>query len=171
MVFLFTGCRAISRSDYSRNFSLHMRTLLKWFPLFTRYRIVRVRRRRKSSRGSRKHYLQHKETARTLVLQKLEQFNQHYALMWGKVAIRNQKTRWGSCSKNGNLNFHYRIAFLPEPLQDYIIVHELCHLKMFDHSQDFWALVAEKVSNHRACRQDLRKFSTGGTSGPYPAAL
>ena len=123
------------------------------------YRIRRVRRRRASTHGSRKHYLQHKEVARTLVMQKLEQFNQHYALSWGKVAIRNQKTRWGSCSKNGNLNFHYRIAFLPDSLQDYIIVHELCHLKMFNHSQAFWDLVAEKVLNHQECRKSLRKFS------------
>lgn len=96
------------------------------------------------------------------MLQKLAQFNQYYDLAWGKVAIRNQKTRWGSCSKNGNLNFHYRIIFLPESLQDYIIVHELCHLKMFNHSKEFWDLVGEQVSSHKECRRNLRKFGTNG---------
>lgn len=120
-------------------------------------RIVRVRRRRVGalSGGGARTYRAHKEVARTLVHRKLAELNQHYQLSWGKVAIRNQRSRWGSCSKKGNLNFNYRIVFLPTHLQDYIIVHELCHLAVFDHSATFWARVAETIPNHALRRKEL----------------
>lgn len=120
------------------------------------FRVVRVRRRRVGALGgSKKAYQTHKEVARELVHRKLVEFNKHYQFSYKKVAIRNQRSRWGSCSKQGNLNFNYRIALLPEMLQDYIIVHELCHLRAFNHSKTFWALVAETVPNHVACRKAL----------------
>jgi predicted metal-dependent hydrolase len=72
------------------------------------------------------------------------------------VAIKNMKSRWGSCSSKGNLNFHYRVAFLPEELLDYVIVHELCHLKLFNHSKAFWNLVAEKSPNYSQLRKQLQ---------------
>ena len=93
-----------------------------------------------------------------LVKQKLEQFNQHYNFKWGRVSIKNAKTRWGSCSQKGNLNFNYKIVFLPPALVDYLIVHELCHLKEFNHSPAFWQLVAQTIHNYLRFRQKLKKF-------------
>lgn len=107
--------------------------------------------------GTRAAYKKHKESARALVHKKLTEHNAHYALTFGKIAIRNQRTRWGSCSKNGNLNFHYRIVELPEHLADYIIVHELCHLAEFNHSKRFWGLVAQKIPDHKAARKALTR--------------
>ncbi len=115
-----------------------------------------TKRRRVSKAPSRAAYVKHKEVARTLVHERLEYFNHHYGFTYGRVAIRDQRSRWGSCSKKGNLNFNYRIALLPPHLADYIIVHELCHLHEFNHSQKFWALVAETIPAHRACRHELR---------------
>ncbi len=109
--------------------------------------------------GTRAAYKKYKETARELVHHKLKEHNAHYTLTFGKVAIRNQRTRWGSCSKKGNLNFHYRIALLPEHLVDYIIVHELCHLVEFNHSKKFWNLVAQKCPNHKARRKALTRHA------------
>ena len=108
--------------------------------------------------GPQKEYLRYKEAARELVADRLAHFNNHYGLSWGRVAIRNQRSRWGSCSVKRNLNFNYRIIQLPPELQDYLVVHELCHIKVMNHSRVFWALVAERVPNHAACRRALRHY-------------
>jgi len=107
--------------------------------------------------GPRRDYLRDKEGARDLVMERLAHFNQHYNLKWGRVAIRNQRSRWGSCSKQGNLNFNYRIAHLPPHLQDYLVVHEMCHLREHNHSRAFWSLVAETIPSYATCRRELRK--------------
>ena|SRR3989338_11284559 len=107
-------------------------------------------------RRSRRDYTRYKEAARALVHARLAHFNMTYGFIWGRVAIRNQKSRWGSCSKKGNLNFSYRIALLPRELADYVIVHELCHLGEFNHSPRFWALVARACPEHRTLRARLR---------------
>ncbi len=70
--------------------------------------------------------------------------------------IKNHKTRWGSCSELGNLNFNYKLIFLPDAIVDYIVVHEICHLIEFNHSQDFWRLVARTIPNFRELRHELR---------------
>lgn len=135
-----------------------LRKLLRLLP--TRHRVVRVRRRRVGALGGpRRQYLLNKENARILVHQKLLSLNAHYGFVFNKVAIRNQRSRWGSCSKKGNLNFNYRIVHLPEALQDYLIVHELCHLAMFNHSKQFWVLVAEVIPDHEARRRELTRYA------------
>ena len=101
-------------------------------------------------------YLLYKKRARVLAEERLRHFNTFYGFSWTRVSIRDQKTRWGSCSKKGNLNFNYRIALLPPHLADYIIVHELCHLGAFDHSKRFWELVAQTIPLHREFRRELR---------------
>lgn len=87
---------------------------------------------------------------------RLAHYNALYQMPLRKVAIRNSKSRWGSCSKQGNLNFNYKLLFLPLPIVDYVVVHELCHLSEFNHSPKFWALVAEAVPDHKARRKALR---------------
>ncbi|MDO8594239.1 MAG: M48 family metallopeptidase [bacterium] len=104
-----------------------------------------------------KHFAEHKEKARLLVQERLEHFNQFYGLTWNKVAIRNQRSRWGSCSRKGNLNFNYKVVFLPPHLADYLVVHELCHLEELNHSSAFWSLVARTMPEHREMRKELRK--------------
>jgi predicted metal-dependent hydrolase len=118
------------------------------------------RRRRRISPllGSRRDYLARKEAARTLVTAKLTRQNALYGFSYGRIAIRNQRTRWGSCSRKGNLNFHYRILDLPDEIADYIIVHELCHLKALNHGQDFWDLVERTIPNHKEKRRQLRNI-------------
>ncbi|MFA5155160.1 MAG: SprT family zinc-dependent metalloprotease [Patescibacteria group bacterium] len=106
--------------------------------------------------GRRSDYRQKKEAARSLVLSRLENFNRSYGFKYGRVSIRNQATRWGSCSRAGNLNFNYRLIDLPPEAADYIIVHELCHLAEFNHSPRFWQLVAKTVPDYDARRRSLR---------------
>ncbi|MDB5204207.1 MAG: hypothetical protein JWP09_235 [Candidatus Taylorbacteria bacterium] len=90
------------------------------------------------------------------VKSRLEYFNQHYNLEYKKVFIKNQKTKWGSCSSSKNLNFNYKMILLPPHLQDYLVVHELCHLKEFNHSKAFWDLVGEKISDYKILSKKLR---------------
>lgn len=101
-------------------------------------------------------YLELKEAARKFVLERLGKLNKYYNFKYKKIAIRNQKTRWGSCSSQGNLNFNYKILLLPQTHADYILVHELCHLKEFNHSRRFWNLVAQTIPNYQKIIEDLR---------------
>lgn len=107
-------------------------------------------------RRNKKHYARYKEQTRMLVHARLAFFNAHYRYKVGRVFIKNSKSRWGSCSSRGNLNFNYKLLFLPPEVADYVIVHELCHLKEFNHGPAFWALVAQTVPNHKVLRKALR---------------
>jgi predicted metal-dependent hydrolase len=108
------------------------------------------------SKRSRKEYVAHKDGAHRILSERCRHFNEHYKLPYVRISIRNQKSRWGSCSRKGNINFNYKMIFLPDELRDYIVVHELCHLKQLNHSKAFWDLVAETVPNHRLLRKKLK---------------
>jgi hypothetical protein len=108
-------------------------------------------------RSSRQEYLTYKQAAERLVVKKINHFNRIYQFRFSQISIRNQKTRWGSCSGRGNLNFNYKLIFLPEKMIDYIIVHELCHLKELNHSNRFWKLVSQTITDYKAIRKDLQK--------------
>ncbi len=105
---------------------------------------------------NRREYLKHTEAARALVVSRIKELNRAYCFKYRKIAIRNQKSRWGSCSKAGNLNFNYRIIFLEPVVVDYLIVHELCHLKEMNHGKRFWKLVEETIPNYKILRRKLK---------------
>ena len=116
------------------------------------------RRQRKAKRRSTvtKHYTAHKETAREVIVKRLQYWNTHYNYTYNRVAIRNQSRCWGSCSAKGNLNFSYKLLFLPPCLSDYIIVHELCHLKELNHSKRFWDLLGEAMPDYKTRQRELK---------------
>lgn len=105
---------------------------------------------------SHKDYLENKDKALALVENRVNFYNKIYNFSFNKIFIKNQKTRWGSCSCKQNLNLNYKIVFLPEKHQDYIIVHEMCHLKEFNHSKKFWALVEKALPNYLDIKKKLR---------------
>lgn len=109
--------------------------------------------------GTKDHYGAHRAAAQAFVLKRLPELNQVYGFNYQRVTIKNQATRWGSCSKHGNLNFHYKVVLLPSILADYVLVHELCHLQELNHSVKFWNLVARTLPNYKLLKQQLRRYS------------
>lgn len=77
----------------------------------------------------------------------------------GYVTVKSQKTRWGSCSAKGNVNFNYQLAFLPDKLLDYVVIHELAHRRHMDHSMAFWAEVEKHCPDYRERRERLKEYS------------
>jgi len=106
--------------------------------------------------GSGANYSSHKNKALEFAKRKVDHYNGFYNFAFNKISVRNQKARWGSCSRKGNLNFNYKIVLLPEKLADYIVIHELCHLKEFNHSRNFWDLVGILAPDYRNIRKELR---------------
>jgi len=107
-------------------------------------------------KNNREKYLENKKEALEFIIERINYFNKKYDFKFNKIKIKSQKTRWGSCSKKGNLNFNYKIMFLPQQIANYIIVHELCHLKEFNHSKKFWNLVSKTIPNYQNIKKGLR---------------
>lgn len=103
-------------------------------------------------------YLEKKIQAKKLVKKSLERLNKHYGFEYDRITIRDQSSRWGSCSTNKTLSFNYRIVSLPEEIQDYIVVHELCHLAEMNHSFRFWNLVGQTIPNYKYLRKKLKSL-------------
>lgn len=93
--------------------------------------------------------------ARAIVLEKIQYFNAHYRHPHASIYIKDIRTKWGSCSSRGNLSFNYKLQFLPSHLIDYIVVHELCHLKEMNHGKMFWELVGQCIPDPHACKKEL----------------
>jgi hypothetical protein len=106
--------------------------------------------------GTKADYTRLRARALELAHARLEYFNTIYKLTYKKVSIRNQKTRWGSCTSTGTLSFNYRIVHLSPEQVDYIIVHELCHLAEMNHSVRFWRLVEKTIPDHKRIRAKIR---------------
>jgi predicted metal-dependent hydrolase len=100
----------------------------------------------------------HRAQALRIVHEKIAKLNAHYNFQYNRIAIRDQRTRWGSCSSRKNLNFNYRIVFLPNELAEYLVAHELCHLAQMNHSQAFWDLVGETIPEYKRLRAELKRI-------------
>ena len=96
------------------------------------------------------------EEARVVILKKVKFYAPLVGVDYGRITIRNQKTRWGSCSSKGNLNFNCLLMKCPEEIQDYIVVHELCHRKQMNHSAKFYAEVERVFPKYRQCQKWLK---------------
>ena len=101
------------------------------------------------------------EEAAEVLSVKVRQFARWMGVDCGRVTIRSQRTRWGSCSAKGNLSFNCLLMLCPEEVQDYVVVHELCHRKEMNHSAAFWAEVERYCPDYRSHRKWLK--DNGGT--------
>lgn len=89
--------------------------------------------------------------------EKAEEFAKRLHVSFQDIRIKDQKSRWGSCSSKRNMNFNWRLLMAPEPVCDYVIIHELCHLIHMNHSADFWNLVESICPDYRQYKKWLRE--------------
>ena len=97
-----------------------------------------------------------KEQARQDLTQRVKRFAPQVGVTCGRISIRHQKTKWGSCSSKGNLNFNCLLMLAPEAVRDYVVVHELCHRRQMNHSEAFWAEVERVLPEYREARKWLK---------------
>ena len=95
--------------------------------------------------------------AKRVLEQKCEWFAAQMSVTYGTISVREQKTRWGSCSAKGNLNFNWKLVLMPEEILDYVVVHELAHRKEMNHSPAFWSIVEQYVPDYKEKRIWLKK--------------
>ena len=100
----------------------------------------------------------YRRKARERIGQRIAYFAALMGVTYGRISIRSAKTRWGSCSSKGNLNFNYRLHYLPQELMDYVVVHELSHRIHMNHSRDFWALVGQYDKDYKQHQTELRNI-------------
>lgn len=101
------------------------------------------------------------QDARQELIQRLDELAIRHGFTYNRVFIRNQRTRWGSCSEKNNINLNIKLLLLPDDLIDYIILHELVHTNVKNHSQVFWDELGKYVDNPKQKATQLRKHSVG----------
>lgn len=92
---------------------------------------------------------EYKKLAREIIPPRVEEFAQKYGFTYTSIRITSAQSRWGSCTSKKTLNFTYRLALAPQEVIDYVIVHELCHLRQMNHSSKFWAEVAAIMPDYK----------------------
>ena len=103
----------------------------------------------------------YRDKAREIFEQKVSYYAQMMGVSYGRIAIRDQKTRWGSCNGEGNLNFNWRLIFAPAGVLDYVVVHELAHRKEMNHSPRFWKVVEDTMPEYRKYQKWLKENGRG----------
>ena len=101
----------------------------------------------------------YREQASNKIEPMVEDFSRRMGLQYNRVTLKGQKTLWGSCSRKRNLNFNWRLMMTPEPVIEYVVVHELAHLKQMNHSHRFWEIVERHCSSWREHRKWLKDHS------------
>ncbi|GHU06908.1 hypothetical protein FACS189431_0590 [Alphaproteobacteria bacterium] len=101
-----------------------------------------------------------RKKARAFLPRRLEHLASEHGFRYGKVSLRNQKTRWGSCSAADNISLNIALVTLPVHLIDYVLLHELTHTVHKNHSAEFWAKLVEVCPDAKKCRKELRQHSS-----------
>lgn len=99
----------------------------------------------------------YRDAAKEYIPKRVEYYHAFTGGQYTKISIRDQKTRWGSCSSNGTLSFSFRLMLAPPRVLDYVVVHELCHLTHMNHSKEFWNMVEIILPDYKEHRKWLKE--------------
>ena len=99
----------------------------------------------------------YRERAREVITDKVTYFQRFIGKSVGEIRIKEQKSRWGSCSSQGNLNFNWKIVMAPDEIIDYLVVHELCHRLPMNHSKEFWDSVGKIIPDYKKREKWLKE--------------
>ena len=99
----------------------------------------------------------YRDAAKDYIPKRVEYYHQFTGGSYQKITIRDQKTRWGSCSGTGTLSFSFRLMLAPPRVLDYVVVHELCHLTHMNHSKEFWNMVENILPDYKEHRKWLKE--------------
>lgn len=102
-------------------------------------------------------YLRH--VAKKYLIQRGSELSAKFGFSVKRFSVRGQKTRWGSCSRRGNISLNYNLLKFRKEVIDYVIVHELCHLRQLNHSRKFWNEVAQILPQYKSLKKELKKLS------------
>ena len=127
----------------------------KWI-LNTRNRLTKMQLKQKIIKLSLEEENEYKNKALAYFNNRCPYFADKMGVTYGKIKVNKAKTRWGSCNTKGDINFAYRLIFEPVELIDYVIVHEIAHLKEMNHSPRFWAIVEATMPDYKERRKGLR---------------
>lgn len=98
----------------------------------------------------------YKQLLKPLIMKRIKLYQHHFEYAPNKISVRDQKTRWGSCSSKRNLSFNYRLLMAPIEVIDYIVIHEMCHMEHMDHSKSYWKRVHEVMPDYKIQEQWLK---------------
>ena len=147
--------RSVSKNDiYRSTVDNNQQVLVIAFPLYQQKNLALKSQLTAAVKKSIERYL--KQQAVKIILPKVEQYSQLTQLVPTSIKIRQYRARWGSCNNRGELNFNYLLMMLPITVINYVIVHELCHLRYLNHSTDFWRLVAKHYPDYAIAKQWIK---------------
>ncbi len=132
----------------------------KWLDEHLRIMENRIKETPREEKLSEEEIRRLKAEAKEVISERVKYFADIMGVSYKSVSIKKQKTRWGSCSAKGNLNFNGLLLLFPSEIVDYVVVHELCHLKYMNHSAEFWAEVEKYLPDYKRRRALLKKCRT-----------
>ncbi len=99
-----------------------------------------------------------KARATKFITRRVEWWAEQHGFRYNRISVKHTTSQWGSCSSDKNLSFTYKLLFLPRPIADYVIVHELCHLRHMDHSPAYWKQVERIMPDYKKRREALKQY-------------
>ena len=123
--------------------------------------LVRIKRMESQRQAVNSSVIINKADASKKLANRLHYLAEKHGFTYNRVTIRNQKTRWGSCSHKNNISLNVKLVLLPDELVDYVILHELVHTRIHDHSKRFWGELGKYVGNGKLMAKRLRKYGLG----------